>query len=58
MGGKCGYVDKNGKLAIPWQYDFAGQFTNGHACVKEAGQWRWIDVKGNGAPLEKNECLR
>lgn len=58
MGGKWGYIDKDGKVLIPFQYEFAGQFTNGHACVEEAGQWKLIDARGNGAPVEKTECLR
>ncbi len=58
MGGEWGYIDKDGKMAIPFQYDFAGQFKNGHACTEEAGQWKLIDAKGNGATVNKNECLR
>ena len=27
MGGKWGYIDKDGTLMIPFRYDFAGQFT-------------------------------
>jgi WG repeat protein len=58
MGGKWGYIDKDGTLVIPYRYDFAGQFTNGHACVAEAEHWNLIDTKGNGIPVEKNECVR
>jgi len=58
MGGKWGYVDKGGKLSVPFQYQFAGRFKNGHACVEEAGQWKIIDTKGSGTPVEKSECLR
>jgi hypothetical protein len=58
MGGKWGDIDKDGKVLIPFPYEFAGQFTNGHACVEEAGQCKLIDARGNGAPVEKTECLR
>jgi WG containing repeat len=58
MGGKWGYIDKGGKVAIPLQYDFAGRFKNGHACVKEAETWQLIDAKGSGVPVRKDECLR
>lgn len=34
QGGKWGYIDKDGKVLISFQYEFAGQFTNGHACVE------------------------
>jgi hypothetical protein len=57
MGGKWGYVNKDGTLAIPLLYRFAGQFKNGHACVLEAEQWKVIDRNGNGAPVEKNKCF-
>jgi hypothetical protein len=58
MGGKWGYIEKDGAVAIPFQYDFAGQFRDGHACVEEAGQWKLIDARGSGSPVEKSECLR
>jgi WG containing repeat len=57
MGGKWGYIDKNGMLAIPLLYQFADQFKSGQACVLEAEQWKLIDRSGNGTPVEKNKCL-
>jgi hypothetical protein len=56
MGGKWGYVDKDGMTVIPTRYDYAGQFETGHACVEEAGQWKLIDTKGNGVSVEKAGC--
>lgn len=56
MGGKWGYIDKDGTLVIPFRYDSAGQFTNGHACVTEDEHRKLIDTKGSVSPAEKNEC--
>jgi hypothetical protein len=55
-GGKWGYIDKEGKVAIPFEYNFARQFKNGHACVRGREQWKLIDAKGNANPAQKNEC--
>lgn len=57
MGGKWGYVKKDGTLAIPLLYHYAGQFKNGHACVLEAEQWKVIDRNGNSTPVEKSKCF-
>ena len=57
MGGKWGYVDKGGTLAIPLLYQFAGQFKNEQACVLEAEQWKLINRRGSGTPVEKDKCL-
>src|SRR5580698_4730030 len=34
MGGKWGYIDKDGRVAVPVRYDFAAQFKRGQACVQ------------------------
>jgi hypothetical protein len=58
IGGKWGYVGKDGKVVVPFQYKFAGEFKSGHACVAQAEQWKLIDAKGNGTSIGKDECLR
>jgi WG containing repeat len=55
---KWGYIDKNGTFVIPFRYDHAGYFINGHACVIEAGQWMVIDRMGKATSVEKNGCSR
>jgi hypothetical protein len=53
LGGKWGYVDKNGQTAIPFQFFWAGQFKNGRACVAEVqGKTEVIDHTGRVIPGE------
>ncbi len=49
FGGKCGYVDKAGKLVISPQFDTALPFeaSNGLAIVRLGDQWGLVDRKGN-----------
>ena len=48
LGGKSGYIDKNGTWIIPAQYDFAYPFYEGVAWVTNVNEsWRLIDLKGN-----------
>jgi hypothetical protein len=56
-GGKWGYIDTDDTLAIPFQYDYATTFSNGHACVREAAQWKIIDKTGQGSPVTERECF-
>ena len=44
VGGKWGYVDRDGKLVIPAQYDEAGSFEDGKAEVVLAGKTSTIDA--------------
>jgi len=46
-GDKWGYIDKQGKIVIPIQYDKAGFFSEGLAPVKFNSKWGFIDTKGN-----------
>jgi hypothetical protein len=48
--GKLGYVDTNGVLVIPLQFEEAGFLSGGIACVTKNGQQGIIDVKGTFAP--------
>lgn len=45
---KSGYIDKNGKVIIPFIYDaFADNFSDGLALVKKNGKCGFIDKDGN-----------
>lgn len=44
QGGKWGYMDKSGKLAIKPQYDCAWDFSEGLACVQVGLQRGYIDA--------------
>ena len=46
LKGKWGYIDRNGALIIPAQYDDAGGFSEGLAPVKLKGKWGYIDRNG------------
>ena len=43
---KLGYIDRNGTLIIPAQYDAAAGFSKGLAPVKLKGKWGYIDRNG------------
>ncbi len=45
--GKEGYIDKNGNIVIPFQYDRAGNFQEGLAAVQRGRSWGYIDQKGD-----------
>ena len=47
--GYWGYVDREGRLAIPDKYDDAKPFSNGLAQVRIKDRWGYIDVRGNTA---------
>lgn len=47
MNDKWGYIDKTGKVIIPFQYLEANPFSNGKARVNLNGQWLYIDKSGN-----------
>lgn len=44
---KCGYLNKQGRTAIPFRYDFAGDFHDGLAQVKIGQNNVVIDAQGN-----------
>lgn len=60
--GKKGYIDRSGRVVIPFQYDGAGEFGDGRACVQvgeatgiidKSGRWivepgRYEDIYGFG----------
>lgn len=46
IGGKWGFIDKNGNVCIEAQYEDARSFSNGFAAVKTDGLWGFIDLDG------------
>ena len=44
--GKWGYIDTQGKVIIPFQYDFAWKFSNGLAMVRKSRKNGYINKKG------------
>jgi hypothetical protein len=44
--GKWGYINTNGKTAIPFEYDAATRFSEGFAAVKKEGKWLYINKLG------------
>lgn len=44
--GRMGYVDLDGKLAIPFYFDQAFPFSEGLAVARHKGLWGYIDTKG------------
>jgi len=54
MGGKWGYIDKDGQTIIPFKLLRAGTFHDGQACVSEnRGEEEVIDRNGNIIPGKK-----
>jgi hypothetical protein len=41
-----GYIDKQGKIVIPFQYGYADRFREGTAKVMKSGKWVYIDTAG------------
>lgn len=41
--GKCGFLDTNGSVAIPFEYDEVQIFANGYGLVAKDGKWGYID---------------
>jgi WG containing repeat len=55
MGGRWGYINRNGDVIIPYRFMWAGQFHNGHACVSEKqGEMEMIDK--TGAVMANEKC--
>ena len=45
----CGYVDFNGVVAIPFEYEEALPFSHGLAAVRKDGKWGYINKQGEMA---------
>lgn len=46
LGGKWGFIGKNGSSSIPFKYEQGGMFVDGLARVKLYGKWGFIDKSG------------
>jgi hypothetical protein len=44
--GKLGFVDLDGRVAIPIQFEEAYNFSQGYASVRLKGLWGYIDSRG------------
>lgn len=51
--GKWGYVDKTGKVVIPFQYDHASTFQRGAAIVKKGDEWFYINKSAKKITAEE-----
>ena len=45
--GKYGYIDKEGHVVIPFEYDYAEDFSEGLAQVRKDGKYGFIDKEGH-----------
>lgn len=54
---KIGYINAEGKVVIPAEYDNAHYFINGLACVKKEGKWGVINKVGKLIIPFNNEYL-
>lgn len=43
---KYGFIDSNGDIVIPMQFDYCEQFSHGYALVMQKGKWGAIDRNG------------
>ena len=67
VGDKWGFINRTGKVLIPFQFDKADNFYEGLAAVKKDGLWGFIDLKGNWvikpkydkiiSPFEKGKAI-
>lgn len=55
--GKWGYIDKNGKITIDFQFDEAESFHNGYAAVNIDGRWGVINKNGNVVVERKYDMI-
>jgi len=46
--GKWGFIDKSGKIVIPFIYNEAKDFSGGTALVRINNNWKYIDKTGKG----------
>ena len=44
---KCGFIDKNGQVVIPFVWDAGGDFVNGRAIVRDGNKFKIIDRDNN-----------
>ncbi len=56
-GGKFGYLDRDGNMALPFIYEKARSFIDGLACVKTDGKYGLIDKTGSFAVPPEYDML-
>ncbi len=54
-GSKWGYINKSGRIVIPFKYDEAWPFYGKYAVVKNAGVYELIDSDQNRWSVDKND---
>lgn len=55
--GKWGFITLEDKIAIPFEYDHANEFTDGKARVRLGDEWFYIDKDGNRLECEEDDDL-
>ena len=58
QNGKWGFVDKDGTVVIPLQYEDARSFSNGLAAVKKGKKWGFVDLENNMVIAPQFEDVR
>lgn len=53
--GKWGFIDKTGKVVIPFIYDFAGSLYKEKALVKKGTEWFYINAAGKRVPDDNSD---
>jgi hypothetical protein len=58
IGGKWGYIDKQGSIAVPFKFDgIAERYYNGRAWAKKGNKFGYIDPKGKWAIKPKFDTV-
>ncbi len=56
--GKCGYIDMDGNIVVPIEYDVLSAFSEGVAIIAKDGKYGYVDHDGNIlVPLEYEETV-
>lgn len=56
QNGKWGFIDEDGNLVIPYEFDFILNFSENLAVVRQGDRWGFIDKVGNFAVPLNFEC--
>jgi hypothetical protein len=52
-----GFLDRKGRLVIPYDFDYASSFSEGLALVRIDDKWVYINKKGNVVLRPRADCL-
>ena len=58
VGDKWGFINRTGKVLIPFQFDKADNFYEGLAAVRQNRLWGFIDLKGNWVIKPKYDFIQ